>query len=96
MSNNSSSFSVTGEIIDVTKVIHGEGKRGPYKVQQILIKYWARNKYTNHLALNIWDSLTDQFKPGQLVTAHFTIEHHANNGRYNNNLSAYQIDILQP
>lgn len=96
MSNNSNSFSVTGEIVNVTEIIHGEGKRGPYKIQQILIRYSARNKYTNHIALNIWDSLTAQFETGQLVTAHFTIEHHANNGRYNNNLSAYQIDVLKP
>lgn len=85
---------ITGEIVAKTEQQRGTGKRGEWKLEQILIKYTVNDRYENFCAVTCWDKLCGVYKVGDIICAHISIEHREHAGRYTNNISAWHIELL--
>jgi len=89
---NTNSISIQGEVIEVLPPV--TTPKG-YVYQQLAIKQY-HHKYSNIVAISIWDSQINQYKIGDIIKAGLVIEAKKNESGcyYANKVSAWYIEKI--
>lgn len=84
---------ITGKVFKVTPVESGEGKKGAWKKQQIVLEL-ENGKYTKKVALEIWNELIDNntFQEGDTVSLEYDIESREYQGKWYTGAKAWRVN----
>mgnify|MGYP000039982016 FL=1 len=84
---------ITGKVFKVMPVESGEGKKGPWKKQQIVLEL-ENGKYTKKVALEIWNELIDNnnFQESDTVSLEYDIESREYQGKWYTGAKAWRVN----
>ena len=85
---------IKGRVVAVPPMATGEGQRGPWKRQTVVIEF-QEGRYTSKLALDN-SFKADEFaklRPGQVVTCHYDVTSREYNGRYYHTVTCFDWEV---
>lgn len=82
---------VKGKIYAVTPLEQGEGKKGIWKKQQIVVEV-VNGKYAKKIAVEIWNDLTDlPYEIGKDITFDVDLESREYNGKWYSSIKGWKV-----
>ncbi|MCP4665203.1 MAG: DUF3127 domain-containing protein [Deltaproteobacteria bacterium] len=84
---------ITGRILKTLPLQTGQGKKGEWKKQSIIIE--TEGEYSKKICFDCWNKLAENlkgFKKDDLVTIEFNVESREYNEKWFTNVSAWKIE----
>ena len=87
---------LSGTVISILPEQSGEGRKGPWRKQEVIIE--TEGPYPRKVCVALWGDKIDQFalKEGERITASVNIESREFNERWYTDVKAWKIDKSAP
>jgi len=86
---------ITGELVKVLNLKSGVSKAGKeWKTRDFLIEYNQDTQYPRQATFTLFgdkSNILDEYKVGDVIEVHYNIDAREYNGRYFNNVTAWQV-----